>query len=256
MQITIAFSYPVETTNVINQLFQSPEAPTTNKRWYPTPETCEDLALLNNIGRRIYDEILKLRELEKLDPKVDDDQRRAFLDQFNWENLQFNPEEQAMVDWLLVKYHRIFARHQFNIGITNDLKIKLTAQQVERVNGQSLRTPMNLIDETSVEPALHQKYGIITTLFFSNKSRPIFAQQKPNGKLGTLMGLQRINHPVSTTTTNTTTQSQELPMLQGIWLGKKFCKPDFSQAYHFLQTADEPSVQFLLLNFGARTIVY
>ena len=66
---------------------------------------------LTHFERRIYDEILKLRELEKLDPTaVDDDQRSAFLDQFSWENSQLTLEEQAMAERVLVKYHRIFAR--------------------------------------------------------------------------------------------------------------------------------------------------
>ena len=124
-QLAFVSSYPDEATNVINQLFQSREAPTTDKRWYPTHETCEDPADLNNIKRRIYDETLKLLELENLEPTVDDDQRKAFLDQFSRENSQLTQEEQAMIERLLVKWHRTFARHRLDIEIKIEFKIKL-----------------------------------------------------------------------------------------------------------------------------------
>ena len=65
--------------------------------------------------------MLKLRELENLVTTVDDDQRVP--GSFTWENIQLTPEEQAMVDRFLVKYHRIFARHQLDIGINNGFKI-------------------------------------------------------------------------------------------------------------------------------------
>ena len=77
------FAYPDATANVIKQLFQFSEAYTTYKRCYPTPERFEDPARLNHIGRRVIDEILKLRKLEKLGITVDDDQSRVFLDQFS-----------------------------------------------------------------------------------------------------------------------------------------------------------------------------
>ena len=120
-QLTLVSSYPEEADNVINQLFQTPGTEN-DRRWYPTPEICDDPSTLNPIERRIYDEILRLRELEKLDPTLDDDQRRAFLEQFNWDDSQLTKEEQAMVERLLVKYHQIFARHRFiDIGINTEV---------------------------------------------------------------------------------------------------------------------------------------
>ena len=41
-QLNLIYSHINEATNGINQLFQPPEVPTTDRRWYPTPETCED----------------------------------------------------------------------------------------------------------------------------------------------------------------------------------------------------------------------
>ena len=66
-----------------------------------------------------------------------------------------------------------------------------------------------LKEDLTVELALMHRYGIITTLPFSNYASPIFAQRKPNGKLRLLVDLRKINalmfddyinnnHPVST----------------------------------------------------------
>ena len=77
-QLTLITKYPDEATNVLNQLFQEPGT-NTDRRWYPTPETCDDPSKLNRIEKRIYDEITKLREEEKLEPTADDQQCKAFL---------------------------------------------------------------------------------------------------------------------------------------------------------------------------------
>ena len=66
-QPTLISQFPDETDSVINQLFQDPDA-ATDKRWYPTPETCDNPDKLNKIELGIYDEIIQLREAEKLDP--------------------------------------------------------------------------------------------------------------------------------------------------------------------------------------------
>ena len=66
----------------------------TNRRWYPTPETCDDPSKLNRIEKRVYDEITKLREEEKLDPTADDQQRKEFLANFKWKNSILDEREQ------------------------------------------------------------------------------------------------------------------------------------------------------------------
>ena len=101
------------------------------------------------------------------------------------------------------------------------------------------------------------RYGIITTLPFSKYASPIFAQRKPNGKLRLLVDLRKINalifydyinnnHPVSTL-------SDATEHLAG---KKPFCKLDCSQAYHFLQMADQRSIEMLAFNFASRTFAY
>ena len=72
--------HPDDAAAVINQLFVNPEMKST--KWYPTPETCSEPDKLNKIERRIIDEILALRELEKLDHVRSHDERVKFLQTF------------------------------------------------------------------------------------------------------------------------------------------------------------------------------
>ena len=183
--LNLITKYPDEAEAVINQLFVNTDMKST--KWYPTPETCSNPNKLNAIERRIYDEILALRELEKLDPSQSDGQRMNFLKNFNWDESLLTPSQQLQVEELLVKYNSIFARHRFDIGMNTDFKVKLTPQHQEPVYSQSLPTPTNLKDDLLVELALMQEYGIITTLPHSKYSSPIFAQRKPNGKLRILV---------------------------------------------------------------------
>ena len=255
-QLTLISKFPDEANNVINQLFQEPDA-NKDKRWYPTPDTCDDPDKLNKIERRIYDEIIQLREAEKLDPTRDDDQRRAFLKNSRWDDSILTEQEQQRIEALLVKYHTIFARHRLDIGINTDFKIKLTPKHDDPVYAQSLPTPTNLKDDLLVELALMQEYGIITTLPYSKYLSPIFAQRKPNGKLRILVDLRRINHLLKHDYNRHNHPVTTIADAAQHMAGKKyFCKLDCSQAYHCLQMADEQSIQLLAFNFGSRTFAY
>ena len=68
-QLTLNSEFPDEPDSVITQLFQDPIA-STDKRWYPTTETCDDAEKLNRIERRTYDEIIQLPEAEKTQPHM------------------------------------------------------------------------------------------------------------------------------------------------------------------------------------------
>ena len=255
-QLNLITKYPDEATAVLNHIFQDPNAKT-DRRWYPTPETCDDPSKLNKIERRIYDEIVKLRTDEKLDPTSSEEQRQEFLANFKWEQSILSPHEKQEIEALLVKYHDIFARHRLDIGINTEFKIKLTPKHDEPVYAQSLPTPTNLKDNLLVELALMQEYGIITTLPYSKYSSPIFAQRKPNGKLRILVDLRRINHLLKNDYNQhnhpVTTMADAAQHMAGKCY---FCKLDCSQAYHCLQMADEQSVQLLAFNFGSRTFTF
>ena len=189
--LNLVTKYPDEAEAVINQLFVNPDMKAT--KWYPTPETCSEPDKLNASKLRIYDEILALRELEKLDPSQSDEQRINSLENFTWDESFLTPSQRLQVEELLVKYNSIFARHRFDIGMNTDFKVKLTPEQKEPVYSQSLPTPTNLKDDLLVELALMQEYGTITTFPHSKYSSPIFAQRKPYGKMRILVDLRRIN---------------------------------------------------------------
>ena len=186
--LNLITEYPDEAEAVINQLFMNPDMKAT--KWYPTPETCSEPDKLNAVVRRIYDEILALRELQKLDPSQSDQQRMNFLKNFIWDESLLTPSQRIQVEELLVKYNSIFARHRFDIGMNTNFKGKLTPEHEEPVYYQSLPTSTNLKNDLLVELALMQEYGIITTLPQSKYSSPIFAQRKPNGKLRILVDLR------------------------------------------------------------------
>ena len=156
-----------------------------------------------------------------------------------------------------MEFHDIFARHRFDIVINTEFKVQLTPLDNRPACSQSLPAPINLTDNILVELALLHKYGIIKTLPFSKYASPIFAQRKPNGKLRLLVDLRKTNtliaddyinnnHPVSTLTD----AAQHMA-------GKNlFCKLDCSQAYHYLQMADQQSIELHAFNFASRIFAY
>ena len=79
-QLTLVSSHLEEANNVINQFIQTPNSPS-DKQWYPIPGTCEDPTKLLPVERRISNELVRLRDLERLNRM-----RRAFLDQFSSKN--------------------------------------------------------------------------------------------------------------------------------------------------------------------------
>ena len=253
--LNLITKYPDEAEAVINQLFVNPDMKPT--KWYPTPETCSEPDKLNAIERRIYDELLAVRELEKLDLSQSDEHWLNFLKNFTWDDSLLTPSQRLQVEELLVEYNSIFTKHRFDIGMNTDFKVRLTPQHEEPVYSQSLPSPTNLKDDLLVESVLMQEYGIITTLPHSKYSSPIFAHRKPNGKLRISVDLRRINHlikndygehnhPLTTIADAAQTHGRE----------KYLCKLDCSQAYHCIPIADEQSVQLLSFNFGSRTVAF
>ncbi len=126
-----------------------------------------------------------------MDPTSSTEQRELFLTHFNWEGSILNREEKRRVEVQLVKYHDIFARHRMDVGINTEFKIKLQPENHQTIYSQALPTPINLKQDLTVELALMQYYGLITTSLYSRYSSPIFAQKKSNGKLRILNDLRR-----------------------------------------------------------------
>ena len=242
----------------INSLQKTSKTDEVNETyWFPTPQNPGNEKEHTPIQTRILNELRELEQIEKLNPLENTESRNQFLSNFDWTDSTLPPDAKRAVENLLVEFHDIFARHRFDIGINTEFKVQLTPQDNRPAYSQSLPAPINLIGDIPVELALLHKYGIITTLPFSKYASPIFAQRKPNGKLRLLVDLRKINtliaddyinnnHPVSTITD----AAQHMA-------GKNlFCKLDCSQAYHYLQMADQQSIELLAFNFASRTFAY
>ena len=225
--------------------------------WFPTPEEPGDPTTYTPIQQRIYDELLELQRLEKLNPKDNEESRKTFLSNFDWSDTTLSQAERHNIEEILIDFHDIFARHRFDIGKNREFKVKLTPNDDRPAYSQSLPTPINLKDDITVELALLHKYGIITTLPFSKYASPIFAQRKPNGRLRLLVDLRKINNLITEDYTNNNHPVSTLSDAAQHMAGKKlFCKLDCSQAYHCLQMADYQSIQMLAFNFASRTFAY
>ena len=117
-----------ETTEVyINELLKVPQPNEEQETyWFPTPEDPGDPTTYTPIQQRIYDELLELRELEKLNPHDNETSRTQFLSNFDWSDTTLNPDERQEIEEILVEFHDIFARHRFDIGTNREFKVKLT----------------------------------------------------------------------------------------------------------------------------------
>ena len=111
----------------------------------------------NNIhtnSTTIYNELLELKELEKLNPQENETSRKSFLSNFDWSDTTLSPEERQQVEEILIDFHGIFARHRFDIGTNREFKVKFTPNDDRPAYSQSLPTPINLKDDITVELAL------------------------------------------------------------------------------------------------------
>ena len=76
-RVLLMNKHPGKCEHILNQLFHE-QTETDAKRWYPTPETCDDPTKMNKIERSIYDEITTLRGKKQLNPTKADAQRKLF----------------------------------------------------------------------------------------------------------------------------------------------------------------------------------
>ena len=104
-------------------------APEYEKLLLTTTETCPDATNLSHLQREIFEQLLKLQETEKLDPKGNHQDKITFLSKFSWEKSAHNDEQKAVVGGLLFEFSDIFAKHRFDDGYNTDLKIKLTPER-------------------------------------------------------------------------------------------------------------------------------
>ena len=143
--------------------------------------------------------------------------------------------------------------------MNEEIKVERTPKNDCPAYSQRLPAPINLKEDILVELALMHKYGVITTLPFSNFATPMFAQKKPNGKMRLLVELRKINDLISDDYINNNHPVSTLDDGAQHLAGKNlffFCKLDCSQAYRCLQMADQQSIEMLAFNFASRTFAY
>ena len=141
-----------EAENFLNELHQGPpETYPEQKFWLPTPEDKSDLSKINQNERPVYDEILKFKEAEALNPCQSPEEREKFLSNFKWDGSILNESEKGRVEELLVKYNDVFVRHRLDVGINHEFKVTLTPEHDKPIYAQSLPTPINLKDDLTVE---------------------------------------------------------------------------------------------------------
>ena len=181
-------------TTYLNELLRThkPEQQS-NAFWFPSPENPGKTDDHTPIQTRNLKELRELQQKEKLNPKDDIESRMKFPRRFDWTDTLLTETEKHAVENIVVEYHDIFAGHRMGIGMNTEFKVRLTPKDDKAVYSQSLPKPIHLKRDLIVELGLMHKYGIITVSPFSKYAIPIFAQQKPNGKLRLLVDLRKIN---------------------------------------------------------------
>ena len=63
---------------------------------------------------------------------------------FQWEESHIQGDDRKHLEQTIVDYNDIFARHRLDIGINNNLKVKLTLKDERPLYTQNLPVPINL----------------------------------------------------------------------------------------------------------------
>ena len=80
----------------------------TEQYFFPTPEQPGDPTTYKPIQKRIFDELVELQTLEKLNPYDDERARKTFLENFDWSDTPLTLFERHNVEEPLVEFHDIF----------------------------------------------------------------------------------------------------------------------------------------------------
>ena len=134
---------------------------------------------MSEVEKRIYDELVKFKNLEAIQPLSRNEDRKTFLNAIKWSDSVLSDKDKERTEQLLVEFNDIFTRHRLDIGYAHKFSVKLTPDTNRPVYSKTQRISIHLKDDLLVELALLQYYGVITTLPFSRYSSPIFAKRKP-----------------------------------------------------------------------------
>ena len=94
--------------------------------WLPTPQNPGNERKHTPIQTRLLNELRELEQVEQLNPIEDLDYRNQFLSNFDWKDSTLQAETKQAVEYLLIEFLDIFARHGFDIGINTEFKVQLT----------------------------------------------------------------------------------------------------------------------------------
>ena len=206
---------------------------------------------MSEVEKRIYDELVKFKNLEAIQLLSKNEERKTFLNAFKWSDSVLSDKDKERTEQLLIEFNDIFTRHRLDIGYTHKFSVKLTPDTNRPVYSKTQRISIHLKDNLLVELALLQYYGVITTFPFSRYSSPIFAKRKPNGKLRILVDLRKINHLIRNDYNNNNFPIATLADAGTHLADKKlFCNMDGSHGYFSVPMPDEQSVQLLAFNFA------
>ena len=92
--------------------------------------------------------------MESLDPTKDEESRAKFPENVDWKDSTYATDELAMIEEQLVEFHDIFARHQFDIGMNEEFKMKLTPKDGSPAYSQTRLAPINFKEDILVELAM------------------------------------------------------------------------------------------------------
>ena len=109
------FMIQQETTEIyIDELLKvPPQNPDQESYRFSTPEEPRDPTTYTPIQQRIYNELLEIKELEKLNPHDSETSRNEFLSHFGWSDTTLSPDERKESEDILVEFHNIL----LNIGL-------------------------------------------------------------------------------------------------------------------------------------------
>ena len=139
----------------VSVLLRMPKSEESNDTfWFLTPPEPSDETQRTPIQKPIHQELITLQKLEQLSHQDKQKSRKYFLSQFHWTDSTLNTEARKAFEELPVESQAIFARQRFDIGINDDLKVKLTHFDEIPAYSQNLPTPINLKEAITVELAL------------------------------------------------------------------------------------------------------
>ena len=81
---------------------------------------------MSEVEKRIYDELVKFKNLEAIQPLSKKEDRKTFLNAFKWSDSVLSDKDKERTEQLLVEFNDIFTRHRLDIGYTHKFSVKFT----------------------------------------------------------------------------------------------------------------------------------